>query len=450
LEVDPIYHDPHSGAVFPLVLRELRPEVSRMLRRTACAFAGLETTKPPPHFESLGRRWMVRAVAAADRILAEAAAAFDFLLLVTPTNAEPAWREFSAGGFQRQPGFLYRPLPVDPDLVKRQLFRAPLEKIEDPTLARLLRNKQHELDAQITMLRWRGTRRFLLTGLTVYGEVEPALLQLAKSILEALPPRPAPTATESDAHGAVGAQAFAARAREEFDAYRQVDPNFQAEVEITDQIPAGLMVARRRLLIAHNFHTTPERVEPLIHHEIGTHLLTAHNGRAQPLRLLEFGSAGYEPLQEGLAVLAEYLVGGLNRARVRVLAARVVAGHALCQGATFVETFRELTDGHGFTPHAAFTLTMRIFRGGGLTKDVLYMKGLVRLLAYLQEHREVEPLFVGKVALEDAPLLQELRRREIVHPPALEPRFLQSNDARRRLDAARRSTLLELVQEGST
>ena len=35
--------------------------------------------------------------------------------------------------------------------------------------------------------------------------------------------------------------------------------------------------------------------------------------------------AGYEELQEGLAVLAEYLVGGLNRTRMQQLAARVLA-----------------------------------------------------------------------------------------------------------------------------
>jgi uncharacterized protein (TIGR02421 family) len=300
------------------------------------------------------------------------------------------------------------------------------------------------------MLRERGTRQFMLLGMAVYGEVSDSLLALAREILAALPPRAAPTETESDAAGSVNAADFAARAQDEIDHYHERDPNFRAAVEITDQIPAGLMVARRRLLIAAGFRTTRDRVEPLIHHEVGTHLVTAHNGRAQPLRLAANGLAGYEPLQEGLAVLAEYLVGGLTRARMRVLAARVVAAAAMVGGASFVETFHELTTDYGFTPHGAFTITMRIFRGGGLTKDVLYLKGLDYLLAYLREHRDLESLLVGKIALEDVPFIQELRRREIVHPPALQPRYLQLSAAKKRLEHAHRLTLHDIVQECSS
>jgi hypothetical protein len=141
------------------------------------------------------------------------------------------------------------------------------------------------------------------------------------------------------------------------------------------------------------------------------------------------------------------VVGGLTRARLRVLAARVVAGHAMIEGADFVETFRKLTGDYGFTPHSAFTIAMRIFRGGGLTKDVLYLKGLDALLAYLRKHRELELLLVGKIALEDVPFVQELRRREIVHPPAIEPRYLKLAAARRRLEQAQRLTLLDVVHE---
>ncbi|MBW3599494.1 MAG: flavohemoglobin expression-modulating QEGLA motif protein [Planctomycetes bacterium] len=447
LEISPVFRDPRTGAVYPLVLRELRPQVSRALKRTACAFAGVDSADPPEHFEALGRRALVRAVGASDRLLSKVAQAFDFLLMVTPVNAEQAWQEFQGNDFEHEPDFYYRPLPVDPDLLKRKLFNVPLENIEDPTLAYLLRKKQHELDGQITMLRERGSRRFLLTGLQVYGEVDDELLRLARRILEELLPRDATTDTESDAGGAVDARQFAARAQQEIDAYREIDSSFQAMVELTDEIPSGLMVARNRLLVSEEFHTTEDRVEALIHHEVGVHLVTAHNGAAQPFRQMRAGLAGYEPLQEGLAVLAEYLVGGLTRARMRVLAARVVAGHALVEGATFVETFRQLTDELRFTPRSAFTITMRIFRGGGLTKDTLYLKGLDALLGYLRRHEELEPLLVGKIALEDVPLVQELRRREIVHPPALQPRFLQAPAVRKRLEACHSLTTLSLLGE---
>ena len=70
----------------------------------------------------------------------------------------------------------------------------------------------------------------------------------------------------------------------------------------------------------------------LLQHEIGTHVLTYYNGKGQPFRQLYAGLSGYEALQEGIAVLSEYLVGGLCGNRLRLLAARVVAVRAMLDG----------------------------------------------------------------------------------------------------------------------
>jgi len=50
---------------------------------------------------------------------------------------------------------------------------------------------------------------------------------------------------------------------------------------------------------------------------------------------IEPKSVRFEALQEGLAVVAEYLVGGLNRSRMRLLAGRVRAVASLVAGADF-------------------------------------------------------------------------------------------------------------------
>jgi hypothetical protein len=112
-------------------------------------------------------------------------------------------------------------------------------------------------------------------------------------------------------------------------------------------------------------------------------VLTYFNGRAQPFRQLYSGLAGYEELQEGLAVLSEYLAGGFSRPRLRLLAARVIAVRRLIEGASFLETFRELDRQYEFSRYTAFTVTMRVYRAGGLTKDACYFKGLLRLLEAL-------------------------------------------------------------------
>ena len=120
------------------------------------------------------------------------------------------------------------------------------------------------------------------------------------------------------------------------------------------------MVSFGKLLIPATACFREDRIEPLIQHEIGTHVLTYRNGDSQPLKLMAVGLPSYEETQEGLAVLAEYVVGGLDPRRMRVLAARVVAAAMMLADADFVEIFRHLTDDHGFAPRTAWSLTSRV------------------------------------------------------------------------------------------
>jgi uncharacterized protein (TIGR02421 family) len=231
--------------------------------------------------------------------------------------------------------------------------------------------------------------------------------------------------------------------------YRRLAPDLASMVQVRRDI-SGLMVSKGNLLISEQTRIPPSRVDALLQHEVGTHLLTWINGRAQPLRQLYSGLAGYEELQEGLAVLAEYLVGGLSRPRLRLLAARVLAAHQLMDGATFIDTFRELDRVHGFDRRTAFSITMRIYRGGGLTKDMVYLRGLVSLLRHLQAGRPLEPLFVGKISADHIPIVQELQWRGVLHPAPLRPRYMDLPETAARLSAVRNGlSVLDLVERGA-
>ncbi|MFA9479333.1 tyrosine/phenylalanine carboxypeptidase domain-containing protein [Phycisphaerales bacterium AB-hyl4] len=91
-------------------------------------------------------------------------------------------------------------------------------------------------------------------------------------------------------------------------------------------VVSTLITSHDRLLIAKHLMTSSDRLEALVHHEISVHLRTYFYGRMQPMRQFCKGFAAYELLQEGLAVLFEYLVDGINKKR-RVLVARVVGTH---------------------------------------------------------------------------------------------------------------------------
>ena len=443
LRVRPIYRSHETGELYPAVLRSLKKSVGRALKQAFFTFAKTRTTAKPEHYYSLGRRTMVKAVQEADKGLSEVSDSFSFLLQVTPVNAEAAWREFRRSRFERIPRFYYRPLSVEPGVLKRSLFGIAIERIEDPTLGELFRQRQDELDRKITMMADVGTHRFVLGSQQVYGKVEPSLVDLAKDLLAKVASR-----SRDESHGGeLSALEFAALAEDEISQYRQQLPAFKAQVIVRDDLFSGLMCSDGNLLIGAQAKIPQRRAEALLQHEVGTHLLTYYNGLVEPFRLLHSGFAGYDSLQEGLAVLTEYLVGGLSRPRLRLLAARVVAAYSMLHGATFVETFRMLDREYDFSQRTAYTVTMRIYRGGGLTKDAVYLRGLVEVLAYFAGGGELEPLLVGKIAGEHIGLIRELLHRKVVQPPVLLPKYLQLPGVTERLaKLANGMTVLELAK----
>lgn len=447
LEVAPVFRHAETGVVYPFLFDHLRRQLSDALKQAVHQFACAWTTLRPAHALALGPRHLDPVVLEVDAGLAELDASFAFLLQVTPVNATEAQQAFEDAGGEQEPVFRYRPLPVDPELIKRRLFGLPIEDVDDPSLAWLFREKQEELDRKVTMLRDRGTRQFFFGSLQLYGEVKPALRKLAEEILARLPPHD----YDLDSSEHLDGEAFAEVAGLELAHYRKVLPDFPDTVQIRTDLPPGLMVSQGRLLIGRGTKVPAPRVEALLQHEVGTHMVTYFNGSVQPLQLLAGGLAGYEALQEGLAVLAEYLVGGLNVPRLRVLAARVLAADALIDGATFIDVFRMLRRDHAFEHHEAFSIAMRTFRGGGLVKDVIYLRGLHELMRHLREGGALEPLFMGKIALHHRSLLHELEQRQVVRPAPLRPRFLDHPATADRLARVQSGlTFVDLVERKTT
>jgi uncharacterized protein (TIGR02421 family) len=442
LAMKPAYRDPQTNELFPSVVRSIRRGVNRALKQAFFTFAHQQTKARPSHFYALGRRSVVKSVFEVDRELAQIDRSFDLLLQATPVNAESAWREFRRGKFERPPVFYYRPLVIDPTLQKRRLYAIPVEKIEDPTLSYLFRQKQEELDRQITLLSDIDSPRFLPESLQIYGGVSDSLLEQATTLLDRVPTR----SGEDTLRGQLSAAEFASRAEKELDYYRKQCPDFSSSVHLREDLYTGMMVSGDQLLIGGRTRVPKRRVDALLQHEIGTHLVTRYNGRIQPFQQLEVGLAGYDGLQEGLAVLSEYLVGELSRFRIRVLAARVIAAHRLVDGASFIDTFRMLDRTFEFSQRTAYTITMRTYRGGGLTKDAVYLRGLLQILKYIREGDDLEPLYIGKVASSHLPLIAELRARGVIKPPALQPRYLQDQGAMKKIELLRGGlTVLELL-----
>jgi uncharacterized protein (TIGR02421 family) len=378
---------------------------------------------------------------AVDRQLAEISESFRFLLDLTPVNAGEARDDFLAGRGER-PVLDYRPLEDDPAGLHAELARVDVDAVDDPTVAHLARAKRRELELQLEMLAARGTADFRSLSIELYGAVTPALLEDADSLLATLQTN----VTTEDGSSCLDAEAIAALARAEVDHYRAFDPDLFVRIQIRDDC-SGVLVVDGDLLISSGTEVSPERAAALLHHEIGTHVLTYANGCRQPLRLLAAGLAGYEETQEGLALVAEHLAGGLTAARLRQIAARVVAVHGMTEGRSFRDVHSDLME-RGFTAAGAFAITLRVFRSGGLTKDLVYLRGLADLVTHVRSVSDLDVLWLGKMGLADAPLVQELWERGALHDPLLRPRVVDDPAAVPRLrtlvDAG---SVLELVGE---
>jgi len=441
IELSPIYLDNCTGEVYPDILRILNRQFTLVLQQALFKFTKTFTTHRPPHYHSLGRRALVNAVWEVDRILAEISESLELLVNITPVNARSIWSPFRRSGFDKVPHFHYRPLPVDPVILKRQLYKAPVTKLEDPALSQLFRERMEEMDRQINMLRDRDTPHFLPASIQVYGGVEEDLLRLAEDLMRIIPPRCREGSGKYvDAHG------FAKMASNEIGKYQKSTPEFKPGVEIRDDI-VGLMVSRGNLLINNRTRVYTSRANALIQHEIGTHALTYFNGRSQKFKQLYSGLAGNEAFQEGIAVLNEYLAGGLNRSRLRLLAARVIAVHKLLNGSGFVENFRELTGRYGLARRTAFGVLVRVHRGGGFTKDAIYLRGLADVLKYLSNGGDLDLLYVGKIAHKHIPIIRELQWRKVLNPPLMMPLFLEEPEVQNRLQKIRNGlTIIEMAR----
>ncbi|MFT2009659.1 flavohemoglobin expression-modulating QEGLA motif protein [Pontibacter sp. 13R65] len=428
LELKPVYKNAATGNAYPLLLRTLRSRLSSAIKKAVFDFVRVQTTHHPTHFQALGRQAVVSAVWRIDKQLSSISDQFQFLMLVTPVNAPEAWEAFCKSKFKKAPTFQYRLMPVDTDLLKRKLYNIPVEKVEDPTLGYLFRDKRHELDKMLTMLADRNSPDFLYSSLQLFGGVDELLLKVAEGILAALPEPEAQSET-----ALIPVEEFAALASQEIAFLRSQNAIVNTGVEIRKDI-VGLLVSKGKLYIGTDAQIPRNRAEALIQHEVGTHILTYFNGKAQPLQQLYVGVPGYEELQEGLAVLSEYLVGGLNHDRLRLLAARVVAVHHLEKGCNFTDNFWRLKEEYKFDNDTAFDIAMRVHRGGGLTKDAVYLKGLVHLLQFLKDGGELEPLLIGKIRQDYIPIVQELIYREVLQAAPIKPRYLLDPAIQPKLD----------------
>lgn len=326
----------------------------------------------------------------------------DLLNYLNPLNVEQEKRKFFLSKFNDNPDFKYRKVQFNPFQLQREFFSQRLEDIEDEEIRKLYHDSIYEYSGLVQCIASVGKgKKFFYNSLRVFGTPQEKDVKNAKFILhfhkeedaEEMVPR----------YNADEAQAF-------FHAFGEKH-GLSFKTKQTNSITAAAMSlnASKTLMVQKNHKFSDNDLKVLANHEVGVHMLTTFNALDQPLRIFSHGFANNTLTQDGLAVFSEYMSDSLSLKRVKELAYRVLASDSLIKGYSFSDTFDLLYNQYKLDKNTAWSITLRSHRGGGFTKDYLYLAGLKKIYDYFSKGKDLRLLLSGKVSMENTALIEKMK-----------------------------------------
>lgn len=405
-EIKKVYMDESTGELYPLVLTELKAGLKYAFAMNAAYFARKNTTSKYVRKNDLLTSTTDKHIRRVDQALYLLGKGIETLLYINPINLQQEKRKFFARQYNYLPDFRYRQLNIDPYQFKEKLYRLPVDAITDISIQTLYRSVIESYAGKIDLITSIGQTQFLYNSLRYYGEPDETDIENAKFLLYAQHKN---GETELTYNSEQAKKAF----EEAVAAY-----GMNCKVEISSKLLAGAMVnnMRKAIMINKSKLFSAMELDALIHHELGVHMVTTINSELQPLKVFKLGLPGNTHTQEGLAILSEYLSGNLTFKRLQTLALRVLVVNMMIKKYDFSDTFQMLLDKYQIDQDRAFNITARVYRGGGFTKDFLYLRGL-RDVFYLYRNQNLNSLFIGKTSIAYLDLINELISRKILHPP---------------------------------
>ena len=353
-----------------------------------------------------------------DKELRDLVVKFELLSFVSPINSDKEKKAFFKSNFKTNPNFLYKKLEINPIELKRKLALIQTEKIADEKVRIMYEDTIESYIEKVDMLSNLGNKKFLYSSLKYFGQPNSNDLKQAQFLLMC------PNFKEEEDAPIYNAQEAAA----EFSAAKE-RMGFTYRVEVKRDMVARALVsnAKQKVYINKNIMFSKRDIEGLIEHEVGIHLLTTKNGKLQPLRIFSLGLPNNTKTQEGLAVATEYLSDNINLVRLRELALRVIAVDMMVEGNDFRTTFLYLVENYKYDENKAFSLTTRVYRGGGFTKDYLYIRGLRVIINELKKGTDLTSLLIGKTSIDYLSTLNYMIDNQLAFRPKYPSEFLVEN-----------------------
>jgi len=406
IEVKKVFMDEITGDVYPLVLEGLKGAFKEALADTAAYFGRKHGKKPRVQSSDMLSSILSDEVLAIDKKLFDLCKSIETLNFINPTNIAAQRTKFLKNP-NIAPAFKYKQLNINPFKFREQLYKLPVENIEDAHIQQLYKHVIDNLANKIDLLATIGSDDFLYNSLKYYGKPSKIDVANARFILH----------LNNDEENAQDNMLNAEQATEYF---KEIAGNWQlkCKVELSNKLVAKAMVNNEKAQLLINKSATFDRKElhAFAHHELGIHMLTTLNAKQHDLKVFSLGLPGNTHTQEGIAIYSEYCSGSLTISRLKSIALRVLAVHYMLQHSDFVKTYHALIDEFCLAKDTAFTLTTRVYRGGGFTKDYLYLKGF-RDILNLAKQGNIENLLIGKTGINELNIINELVERNMIGEP---------------------------------
>ena len=399
--------DESKGEVYPLVLEELKAGVKHAISETAAHFMRRFGKRKKVRNVDLLSSSLAPDILNLDKQLYSLCRSVETLKFINPVNIGSERKKFFSKKGLVAPEFNYKQLNINPYQFREQLYKLPVEGVMDADIQQLYRHVIDNLATKIELISSIGSDNFVYNSLKYYGEPDKNDLANAEFILRA---PMIEGEEETELHSAEYAvDYFRVKANEW---------GFNCKIELSSRIVAKAMVDNDKgsLLINKDAVFTAKELVAFAYHELGVHMLTTVNAKRQDLKVFSLGLTGNTQAQEGLAIYSEYCSGNLTLSRLKILALRVIAVNLMLQQREFTSTYQTLVHQYGVSNDDAFTLTTRVYRGGGFTKDYLYLKGF-RDIVSLSKTMPLDNLLVGKAGLLDLPTINEMVERNLLIKP---------------------------------
>ena len=351
-----------------------------------------------------------KALLQIDQKIDELVKQIELLSYVNPTNIEEEKGRFFASKYLTDPVFNYPEIDFDKFKLHRELFTQPLENIEDQEIRQLYEDIIYTYSGLIQCIETIGEgKKFYYNSLHSFGTPTEKDVENAKFILH-FDDESSKDEQFLPKHDVVQTEQFFKEFSSRYD--------FSYSIKHSDKMSAIAMVLNNvKTLVLNKNHTfSDNEIAVLTNHEIGVHMVTTMNGLLHPLKIFSHGFPNNEETQEGLAVFSEYMSNNLTVTRLKELAYRVIAIDSLAKGYSFSKTFRLLHNSYDLERESAFYITVRAHRGGGFTKDYLYLTGLKKVYDYYKQGNDLNLLLTGKVSLEYADEIQSLIKKSLAVP----------------------------------